>query len=161
MVNHFPGCVTIVLAIPLIMAGIAFVHAGAGWPHLVGSGAALTSLAFVAVVDGVRPVQFRSPVRQDAFMSDLAIPFWSIVLVRPPMFRLNRRLWFATVATKVLLLGAIGMVMRKDVARCIEFRLRPRNLWDILAMGSRRSAADCGRNRRKERHAKRSCCAEG
>jgi len=32
-----------------------------------------------------------------------------------PMFRMDRRLWLVTVTTTILLLGAMGMAMRKGV----------------------------------------------
>jgi len=42
--------------------------------------------------------------------------FGAIFLMGPPMFRLNRRLWLVTVLTALLLLGSMGVAMRKGVA---------------------------------------------
>ena len=41
--------------------------------------------------------------------------FGAILLMGLPMFRLDRRLWLVTVATTVLLLGAMGVAMRSGV----------------------------------------------
>lgn len=41
--------------------------------------------------------------------------FGAILLMGLPMFRLNRQPWLVTVATTVLLLGSMGVAMRKGV----------------------------------------------
>jgi len=101
-VNHLLGHVIIVLAIPSIVAIIAFARAGTGWLHWVGSAVFLAFTAFMVVVDYAWPVEFRSPMRYDILVPYLVLFFGAIVLMGLPMFRLNRRLWFVTVATTVL-----------------------------------------------------------
>jgi hypothetical protein len=45
----------------------------------------------------------------------LVLFFGAILLMGLPMFRMNRRFWLVTVATAVLLLGSMGIAMRKGV----------------------------------------------
>ena len=45
----------------------------------------------------------------------LVLCFGAILLMGLPMFRLDRRLWLVTVATTVLLLGSMGIAMRRGV----------------------------------------------
>jgi hypothetical protein len=115
-INHLLGFIIIVLAIPSIVALIAFVRAGADWLHRVGPAVFLTFIALMVVVDYVWPVEFRSPMRYDILVPYLVLFFGAILLMGLPMFRLNWRLWLVTVATTVLLLGSMGVAMRKDVA---------------------------------------------
>ena len=115
-VNHLLGYVIIVLAIPPMVAIVAFARAGAGWLHWVGPAVFLTFIAFMVVVDYAWPVEFRSPTRYGILAPYLVLFFGSILLMGLPMFRLNRPLWLVTVATTVLLLGAMGVAMQKGVA---------------------------------------------
>ena len=115
-VNHLLGCVMIVLAIPSIVAIIAFVRAGAGWVHWVGPAVFLTFIALMVVVDYAWPVEFRSPIRCGILVPYLVLFFGAILLMGLPMFRLNRQLWLVTVATTVFLLGAMGIAIRNGVA---------------------------------------------
>jgi hypothetical protein len=46
----------------------------------------------------------------------LLLFFGAILLMGLPMFRLNRHLWFVTVATTAALLTAMAAAMRKGVA---------------------------------------------
>jgi hypothetical protein len=39
----------------------------------------------------------------------------AILLVDLPMFRINRRLWLVTMATRALLLASMGVAMQKGV----------------------------------------------
>jgi hypothetical protein len=45
----------------------------------------------------------------------LLLFFGAILLMGLPMFRLDRRLWLVTVVTTVLLLGSMGVAIRKGV----------------------------------------------
>ena len=77
-----------------------------------------TYLAFVALmiaVDYLWPVEFRSPMRYSILAPYLLLFFGAILLMGLPMRRLDRRLWLVTVATTVLLLGSMGVAMRKGV----------------------------------------------
>jgi len=117
-VNHLLGRVMIALAIPSTGALVAFVRARASWLHWVGPVVYLAFVAFVAFMVGVEyvwRVEFRSPMRYEILVPYLVLFFGSIVLMGLPMFRLNRQLWLVTVATAVLLLGAMGVAMRKGV----------------------------------------------
>ena len=115
-VNHLLGYVMIVLAIPSIVAIIAFVRAGAGWQYWVGPAVFLTFIALMVVVDYAWPVEFRSPMRCNILVPYLVLFFGAILLMGLPMFRLNRQLWFITVATTVFLLGSMGVTIRNGVA---------------------------------------------
>lgn len=115
-VNRLLGYGMIVLAIPSIVALVAFVRAGTGWPHWVGPAVFLTFIALMVVVDYAWPVEFRSPRRYDILVPYLVLFFGAILLMGLPMFRLNRQLWLLTVATTVLLLGSMGVAMRAGVA---------------------------------------------
>ena len=115
-VNHVLGYVIIVLAIPSIVALVAFVRAGAGWLHWVGPAAFLAFVALMVVVDYAWPVEFRSPMRHEILVPYLLLFFGAILLMGLPMFRLNRQLWLVTVATTGLLLVSMGIAMRKGVA---------------------------------------------
>jgi len=114
-VNHVLGYVMIVLAIPAMAAMIAFVRTGTGWLHLIGPSVFLAFVALMIVVDYVWPVEFRSPMRYGILVPYLVLFFGAILLMGLPMFRLNRQLWLVTVATTVLLLGAMGIAMSKGV----------------------------------------------
>jgi len=114
-VNHLLGRVMIGLALPALAAVIAFVRAGAGWRHWVGPAAYLAFVALMIVVDYAWPVEFRSPRRNGILVPYLVLFFGAILLMGLPMFRLSRPLWFVTVATTVLLLGAMGVAMAKGV----------------------------------------------
>jgi len=105
----------IVLVVPSIVAIVAFVRAGTGWRHWVGPVVYLAFVALMVVVDYVWPVEFRSPTRYGILVPYLLLFFGAILLMGLPMFRLDRRLWLITVATTVLLLGSMGVAMRKGV----------------------------------------------
>jgi hypothetical protein len=115
-VNRLLGYVIIVLAVPSAVALIAFARAGAGWLHRIGPIVFLAFVALMVVVDYARPVEFRSPMRHEILVPYLVLFFGAILLMGLPMFRLNRRLWLVTVATTILLLGAMGVAMHKGVA---------------------------------------------
>ncbi len=114
-VNHLLGYVMIALAIPSIVALIAFVRAGAGWLHWIGPAVFVIFIALMVVVDYASPVEFRSPMRYEILVPYLVLFFGAILLMGLPMFCLNRQLWLLTVVTSVLLLGSMGVAMRKGV----------------------------------------------
>ena len=115
-VNHLLGYVMIALAIPATVALVAFVRADTSWLQWIGPAVFLAFVALMIVVDYAWPVEFRSPMRYEILVPYLVLFFGSIMLMGLPMFRLNRQLWLVTVATTVLLLGAMGITMRKGVA---------------------------------------------
>lgn len=113
--NHRLGYVIIALALPSIVALIAFVRKGAGWMHWAGPAMFILFIALMIAVDYAWPVEFRSPMRHSILVPYLALFFGSILLMGLPMFRLNRQLWLVTVATSALLLGTMIVAMRKGV----------------------------------------------
>jgi hypothetical protein len=114
-VNHFLGYAIVVLAVPSTVALVAFVRAGAGWLYWAGPILFLAFVSLMVVVDYARPVEFRSPMRYEVLVPYLGLFFGAILFMGLPMYRLNRQLWLVTVATTVLLLGAMGAAMRKGV----------------------------------------------
>ena len=114
-INHLLGYAIIVLAIPSVLALIAFGRATAGWLQWIGPTVFLVFVALMIVVDYAWPVEFRSPARIGILVPYLVLFFGAILLMGLPMFRLDKRLWLVTVATTVLLLSSMGVAMRKGV----------------------------------------------
>ena len=114
-INHILGYVIIALAVPAAVALVAFLLAGAGWLYWAGPAVYLAFVVFEVIVDYVRPVEFRSPMRKSILVPYLVLFFGAILLMGLPMFYLDRRLWFVTVLTTVLLLGSMVVAMRKGV----------------------------------------------
>jgi len=114
-INHTLGYAIIVLAIPSVLALIAFARAETGWLQWAGPTLFLAFVALMVVVDYAWPVEFRSPVRIGILVPYLVLFFGSILLMGLPMFRANKRLWLVTVATTILLLSSMGVAMRKGV----------------------------------------------
>ena len=114
-INHLLGYVIIALALPATLALVAFGRARAGWLQWAGPAVYLAFIALMVVVDYAWPVEFRSPMRYGILVPYLLLFFGAILLMGLPMFRLDRRLWLVTVATTVLLLGAMGVAMHKGV----------------------------------------------
>jgi len=114
-VNQRLGYAMIVLAVPSTVALVAFVRAGAGWLHWAGPMVFLAFVVFMIIVDYAWPVEFRSPMRYEVLVPYLCLFFGAIFFMGLPMYRLNRQLWLVTVATTVLLLGAMGAAMRRGV----------------------------------------------
>ena len=114
-INHLLGYGMITLAVPAALTIVAFVRARAGWRQWIGPAAFLAFVAFMIVVEDIWQVEFRSPMRYDILVPYLVLFFGSILLMGLPMFRMNRRLWLVTVATTVLLLGAMGVAMYAGV----------------------------------------------
>jgi hypothetical protein len=113
--NHVLGYFMMALAIPSIVALIAFVRQGAGWFHWIGPATFVAFIVLMIVVDYAWPIEFRSPLRYDVLIPYLVLFFGSILLMGLPMFSMNRQLWLVTVTTTVLLLGSMGLAMLKGV----------------------------------------------
>ena len=114
-INHYLGYAIIALAIPAILALIAFARASAVWLQWIGPAVFLAFIVFMIVVDYARPVEFRSPMRADILIPYLVLFFGAILLMGLPMFSLDRRLWLVTVATTAMLLGSMGAAMHAGV----------------------------------------------
>jgi len=113
--NHLIGYGIIALAVPATLALIAFWRERAGWLHWIGPTVYIAFVLLMVVVEYIWPVEFRSPPRDAILVPYLLLFFGSILLMGLPMFRLDRRLWLVTVASTVLLLGSMGIAMRKGV----------------------------------------------
>jgi len=112
-VNHMLGYVMAALAVPAIVALAAFLSARAGWQQWIGAAVYIAFIALMLVVEYVWPIEFRSPARFGILVPYLLLFFGAILLMGLPMFRMDRRLWLVTVATTILLLGAMGIAMQK------------------------------------------------
>jgi len=114
-INHFLGYVIIALAIPAGLALVAFIRTGAVWQQWIGLVVFLAFIALSIVVEDVLQIEFRSAPRYEILVPYLMLFFGSILLMGLPMFRMDRRLWFVTVVTTVLLLSSMMVAMRKGV----------------------------------------------
>ncbi len=114
-VNHLLGYVMVALVVPAAAALTAFLRARAGWRQWAGPAVYLAFIAFMVVVDYVRPVEFRSPMRYGVLVPYLLLFFGAVLLMGLPMFRMDRKLWLVTVATTATLLGSMGVAMRMGV----------------------------------------------
>ncbi len=114
-VNHRLGYVMTALAVPAGAALAAFWRAGTNWLHWIGPLVYIAFVAFMVAVEYIRPGEFRSPARYSLLAPYLLLFFGAILLMGLPMFGMDRRLWLVTVATTILLLGAMGLALRKGV----------------------------------------------
>ena len=114
--NHALGRLIGALAIPALVAMIAFVRSQAGWLYWTGPAVFAVFVVFMLFVDYIRPVAFRSPVRHGILVPYLVLFFGAILLMGLPMFRLNRTLWLVTAATTAFLLVSMGIAVRHGVA---------------------------------------------
>ena len=115
-INHLLGHAIIALAVPAAIAAVAFVRAGASWRQWIGAVVYLAFVALEVVVDYAWPVEFRDPVQYGILVPYLLLFFGAILLMGLPMFRLDRRLWFVTLVTTILLLASMGVAMYAGVA---------------------------------------------
>jgi hypothetical protein len=114
-INHVLGYVMIGLAIPAAIGMVAFIRAQTGVLQWIGPAVYLAFIVLMIVVEDVAPIEFRAPPRYGILAPYLLLFFGAILLMGLPMFRVNRWLWLVTVATTVLLLGSMGLAMRKGV----------------------------------------------
>ena len=114
-INHSLGYGIMALAIPAVIALVAFLRARVSWQQWIGLAVFLAFLVLMIAVEYVWPVEFRSPARYGILVPYLVLFFGSILLMGLPMFRMDRHLWLVTVATTVLLLIAMMVAMAKGV----------------------------------------------
>jgi hypothetical protein len=114
-INHMLGYVMAALAVPAVVALAAFWRARANWLQWIGPLVYVVFVALMVAVEYIWPVEFRSPARPSILVPYLVLFFGAILLMGLPMFRMDRRLWLVTVTTTFLLIGAMGMAMRKGV----------------------------------------------
>jgi hypothetical protein len=114
-INHILGYAIAALAVPAAVALVAFWRARADWWQWIGVAVYIAFIALMLVVEYVWPVEFRSPARYGILVPYLLLFFGAILLMGLPMFRMDRQLWLVTVATTILLLGAMGIAMQKGV----------------------------------------------
>ncbi len=113
--NHRLGYVIIALAVPTLVALLAFLRSHAGLLAYIGPVVYLCFVALMLIVDYVAPVEFRSPPRYDILVPYLVLFFGAILLMGLPMHALNRSYWLVTVLTSALLVASMVAAMRKGV----------------------------------------------
>ena len=115
VINHYLGFVIILLAIPAMIALVAFFLEGANWIHRIGPIIFLVFIVLLLFVDYIRPVEFRSPIRSEILVPFLVLFFGGILFMGLPMFRINRLLWLVTAATTIFHLISMAIAMRMGV----------------------------------------------
>lgn len=105
--NHALGYVIMALALPAVVALVAFVRARSTWLSWAGPAVFLAFVVLMVMVEHVVPIEFRSPPRPVVLVPYLVLFFGAILLMGLPMYSLDRRLWFVTAATAALLLGSM------------------------------------------------------
>lgn len=113
--NHRLGYVLIALAVPTVVALVAFVRSRAGILTYSGPVVYLCFVALMLIVDYVAPVEFRSPPLRGILLPYLVLFFGAVLLMGLPMYRLDRSYWLVTVSTSVLLVVSMVAAMRKGV----------------------------------------------
>jgi hypothetical protein len=113
--NHILGYAIVALALPAAVALVALSRARAGWLLWSGPAVFLAFVALMVAVEYAWPMEFRAPPRYGILVPYLVLFFGGILLMGLPMYRLDRRLWLVTVATTAMLLGSMGLAMRKGV----------------------------------------------
>jgi hypothetical protein len=73
--NHLLGYVIVALALPALVALIAFVRGSAGWLQWAGPAVYIAFVLFMAAVEYVWPVEFRSPARPGILVPYLLLFF--------------------------------------------------------------------------------------
>lgn len=113
--NHLLGYAIMALAIPAGLALIAFLRAGESWQQWLGPAVFLAFIILMVVVEYIWPIEFRSPPNYGILIPYLLLFFGAILLMGLPMYHLDRRLWLVTVVSSVLLMGSMGIALRKGV----------------------------------------------
>jgi hypothetical protein len=114
-VNNALGYVMIGLTLPAACAGAAALIARSGWRQWIGPAVYLAFIALMTIVDYLRPVEFRYPARPEILAPYLVLFFGSILLMGFPMYKINRRLWWITVGTTLILVASMLAAMRAGV----------------------------------------------
>ena len=114
-INHYIGFAIIFLAVPALIALIAFFLEGADWIHRIGPLVFLVFIIMLIVVDYLRPVEFRAPARPEILVPFLILFFGGILFMELPMFRINRPLWLVTAVTTLFHLVSMAVAMRAGV----------------------------------------------
>ncbi len=110
-INHYIGFVVILLAVPALVALVAFIREGANRIHFIGPILFLAFIVLLLLVDYIRPVEFRSPARPEILVPFLVLFFGGILFMGLPMYRFNRPLWLVTAATTVFHLVSMTIAM--------------------------------------------------
>ncbi len=114
-INHYIGIAIILLAVPAILTIVAFIRERASLTYWIGPAIFVVFIALLLIVDYIRPVEFRSPMRPEILIPFLVLFFGGILLMGLPMFRINRSLWLVTAATTVFHLISMVIAMRVGV----------------------------------------------
>jgi len=111
-INYYIGFAIMLLAVPAVIALVAFIREGANRIHLIGPILFLAFIVLLLIVDCIRPVEFRSPMRPEILVPFLALFFGGILFMGLPTFRINRPLWLVTAATTAFHLAMMAVAMR-------------------------------------------------
>ena len=114
-VNLILGLVIAALAIPATRALMVFRRQRLGWLFAVGPLVFDVFVVLMLAVDYLARIEWRDPVVPVIEVPYLLLFFGSIVLMGLPMYRLDRRRWFVTVATTIILLGSMVYAMSAGV----------------------------------------------
>jgi hypothetical protein len=113
VVNHALGIAIAALALPATVALIGFARAGNPW--WIGPATFDAFVVLMLVVDYLRPVQWRRPMRPAIAVPYLVLFFGSIVLMGIPMYWADRALWLVTVVTTAVLALTMTRALRQGV----------------------------------------------
>ena len=114
-VNHVLGYAIMGLALPAAWAALVLIRRDAPLLLIIGPAAFLAFVVLMAVVDYIRPIEFRTPPRPAILVPYLTLFFGAIFLMGLPMYRIDRRLWLVTLVSSVLLLIAMVQAIRHGV----------------------------------------------
>lgn len=115
-INRILGTVIVALGVPAGIALVSLFRSNSGWRFYWGPVLFVMFVVASLTIDYLLKVEFRSPRRPEILVPYLVLFFGSILLMGAPMLRVNRRLWAVTVATTLILLGAMGYAMTRGVA---------------------------------------------
>lgn len=112
-VNRDLGIGIAALAIPATIALIGFARAANPW--WIGPAAFDAFVVLMLIVDYLRPVQWRRPMRPAIAVPYLVLFFGSILLMGIPMYWADRALWLVTVVTSAVLVITMARALRQGV----------------------------------------------
>ena len=114
-INRVLGAGIIALGMPAGLALLSFIRSNSGWRLSAGPVCFVAFTITSFIVDYLLEIEFRTPRRPEILVPYLMLFFGSIVLMGTPMFRIDRRLWGVTVATTLILVGAMAYALIEGV----------------------------------------------
>jgi hypothetical protein len=130
-VNPALGLVIAPLAIPATWALLVFLRLRAGWRFIAGPLVFDAFVILMLAIDYLYRIEWRDPPVAAIQVPYLLLFFGSILLMGPPMFRIDRRRWSVTAVTTGLLLASMlyatsmGVGLRSRAARARAAGKRP------------------------------------